>query len=94
MAEVGPDHLLGTAASVMLVPGMKVHDAHTLVKGQWAEFIKERDGVVKLLRTKYDAFYKNTALRDDLPADWLQQKLVKVSFDFQELEKLLDYGDN
>jgi hypothetical protein len=49
---------------------------------------------VKLLRTKYDAFYKNTALKDDLPADWLQQKLVKVSFDFQELEKLLDYGDN
>ena len=46
-----------------------VHDAHTLVKGQWTEFIKERDGVVKLLRTKYDALYKNTALKDDLPAD-------------------------
>lgn len=94
MTEVGPDHLLGTAASVVLVPGTKVHDAHTLVKGQWADFIKERDGVVKLLRTRFDAIYKNTALKDDLPADWLQQRLVKVSLDFQELEKLLDYENN
>ena len=94
MTEVGPDHLLGAAANVVLVPGTKIRDAHTLVKGQWADFIKERDGVVKLLRTRFDAFYKNTALKDDLPADWLQQRLVKVSLDFQELEKLLDYGDN
>ena len=73
MTEVGPDHLLGTAASVVLVPGTKVHDAHTLVKGQWADFIKERDGVVKLLRTRFDAIYKNTVLKGDLPANWLQQ---------------------
>ena len=73
MTEVGPDHLLGTAASAVLVPGTKVCDAHTLVKGQWADFIKERDGVVKLLRTRFDAIYKNTVLKDDLPADWLQQ---------------------
>ena len=34
MTEVGPDHLLRTAASVVLVPATKVRDAHTLVKGQ------------------------------------------------------------
>ena len=73
MTEVGPDHLLGAAANVVLVPGTKIREAHTLVKGQWADFIKERDGVVKLLRTRFDAFYKNTTLKDDLPADWLQQ---------------------